>query len=138
MREPQTREIQGRTYSVVPLPTGKGLAVMTRLGKVAGPSLGLLPSLKSNADVLGEIGKVLERLEGNDLEWITRELALDAQVSNAHGVVPLQPIYDVHFAGDYFALFGFARFAIEVNFGPLFSGLKGLGVSLGVLARAQG
>ena len=128
MREPQQTTIGAWRYTVRPFPTGTGLALMWRLARMLGPALAAL--IRGAEGVEGAIGSsfnaLVDRVTPEELTEIARQLAATADVVQPGGSQPaaLGEVFDLHFAGDYLALFDFLRFALEVNFGPFVEGLR--------------
>lgn len=126
MREPETRDINGCTYTVTPMPTFEGLRLMQRLVKIIGPAAA---SAAKPGDVFAAIGaglgELAARLEGDDLEQVVKALAKHSQVTDEGGKTrPLAAAADMHFQGRYEDLFAWMAFALEVNFGPLLGWLR--------------
>lgn len=122
MREPEETTIGGVRYKVAPLPARKGLVVLARLGKILGPAAAKAAGLASLAGAALAAGGALEKLDPADLVTLCDELAAGSQVEAVPGsgrFVPLADCFDAHFMADYGALLQWARFAVQVNFGPL-------------------
>lgn len=135
MRELQTvrRSCGALEYEVTPLPAGKALQVLRRLGKVAGPALGKLGSLDTKSIDLAAIGDALEQLfsglSDEDVAFINRTFAEQTTVCLEGGnQLPLSKAFDLHFQGHLDEWFEWVRLSLEVNFGPL---VKGVGASVG-------
>jgi hypothetical protein len=110
VREPQNKVIEGYRYQVTVLPAGKGLTVLARLGRSF-----------STAGSAASVTAV--DMDPATADLVFRELAACSMVEASPGsgnLVPLADVFDLHFAGEYMALFSWFAFAIEVNFGPLF------------------
>lgn len=126
MREPEETTIGGVRYKVAPLPAGKGLAVLARLGKILGPAAARGTGAAGITDLAGAVvaaGGALEKLDPADLDALCRDLAASSQVEAVPGggkFVSLADCFDVHFMANYGALFRWVKFAVMVNFGPLF------------------
>lgn len=121
MREPQTIVLAGRTYSVTPLPAGKGLAILTLLTKTLARGLENVPSLAELATYAGTaLADVAGHLEEAHVDRLCRTLTESAMFEIAPGtgrMVPLKDHFEHHFAGNYGELGEFLRFALEVNYG---------------------
>jgi hypothetical protein len=117
MREPQDLQVGGRTYSVTPLPAGKGLAVMQRVSKCLGPALGKLAS--DQGALAAAVGEITERMSAEDLDWLCRTMAATTMVHEGGKQLSLERIFDVHFAGEYDVLVDWLVHCFKVNFGPL-------------------
>jgi len=123
MREPERKEIGGKVYEVTPMPAGKGLGVMQRMAKAAAPAV-LKAARGETGGELVAIADLVESLASDDLAAIAKLFAEHAMVGDGENMVKLSTVFDVHFAGDYLALFEWLAFAAKVNFGPLLDGLK--------------
>jgi hypothetical protein len=128
MRDPLTETIDGRTYEVTPLPAGQALKTLARLLRLVAPALGKPGSLRAAGQtlqqvILGGIGGALERLDGEELDALCRELAQTTMVRGGGAPFRLDAQFDVHFQGDVLGVLRWLRFALEANFGPLFSAL---------------
>lgn len=126
MRTPEKKTIGTKVYQVTPLPAGKGLAVMARCARILGPALGEVPSLASLATSgPAMLGKLLERVSEADVTALCAAFAEYTQVGDGQTMVSLARCFDMHFQGDYLALWDWLRLCFEVNFAPLFDGLAG-------------
>lgn len=141
MRELQTvrRALGELEYEVTPLPAGKALQVLRRLGKVAGPALGKLGSLDTKSVDLAAIGDALEQLfaglSDEDVAFINRAFAEQTMVCGEGTQLQLSKSFDLHFQGHLEEWFAWMKLSLEVNFGPL---VKGVGASVGARAKAAG
>lgn len=128
MREPQEKTIDGTKYRVAPLPASKGLAILTMITKVVGPSLVAAPSLAALAGGAAELfGDVCERLDEAQVERLSKAMAGHTLVEASPGkggLVPLGDHFDLHFAGDYGAMLQWMQFALEVNYGGFFDAVR--------------
>ena len=144
MRDAEVRDIAGRTFEVTPLPAGKGVKLMLRIGKVLGPLAGLVGQPAELTSAVSEVAaEVLARASEDDLEAIYRPLAESTLVHRTgpqgQAMKPrLVDIFDVEFAADYAALFQWLRMALEVNFGPLMQWLAALPTEGAARAGAKG
>jgi hypothetical protein len=143
--EPKQLELNGKKFTLSPLPAMRQYKLMTRLGKVAGPALRELRELK-----LGEIGKgtdpgkleagpflgaaaaLFEHLEADEAEAILRELLTGALVEGA----PLLKVFDLELQGEMGTVLRLLAAALEVNFGSFFGGSGGGGIA-SFLAKLQ-
>jgi len=123
MREPERKEIDGKVYEVTPMPTSKGLSVMQRMAKAAMPAV-LKAARGETGGELVAVADLVESLASDDLPAIAKIFAEHSMVGDGESMVKLSGVFDVHFAGDYLALFEWLTFAAKVNFGPLLDGLK--------------
>lgn len=139
MAETQRRTIGDFEYEIPPLPTSRFLTALTRLGKALGPGLeGLLdgpaappanapedPATPAAATGVGKaLASVFSNLRENELETFLKDLAFGSLAHARDGkVISLTIVFLTHFDGRPVDLFQWTRFAIEVNFGPLFGAL---------------
>lgn len=138
MREPVDRDILGTTYRVTPLPAGRGVRVMARiartLGLLAGKS-GDFAKEPSEA-IFALVAEAAEHLDPAALDATIRDLVEFSWTVSPGKLVHLKDCWELHFQGDYLALFEWLAFALEVNFAPLLEGLKGKLASAGRAASA--
>jgi hypothetical protein len=122
VREPQSKTIEGVEYVVTPLGASEGLKVITMLARMVGPVLGpALAGMKSLKDASQAIGGMVEQLNDNDIDAVCRAMAKSTVVKKSAKQQPqLSSIFDLHFQGEYFAMFLWLRFALEVNFESFF------------------
>src|SRR5262245_16356053 len=125
MREPQEKTIEGKRYRVAPLGAADGLRVMAKLAHAIGPALEDATSLADLGERLfPALGRLAKQLDGEDLVYVCGVLARSSRVEPAPGTnafIALSDVFDTHFQGDFAALFGWAAFALEVNFGFFFA-----------------
>lgn len=128
MREPESKEIEGCTYIVTPLPTSKGIALTMRLGKILGPTLDGAAKLtdqsagvaKEQGLALKAIAEFLSRATEADLKAVHQPLAECTRLDLGGSEKPrLSDVFDVHFAGRLDLYARWLAFALEVNLGPL-------------------
>jgi len=126
VREPETRDIGGCTYTVTPMPTFEGLRLMQRLVKIVGPAAGAVAKPGDGISAIAAaIGELAGRIEGDDLVEVVKALAKHSQVTDESGKTKaLVNVADLHFQGRYDDLFAWVAFALEVNFGPLLGWLR--------------
>lgn len=139
MREPVDTTIRGRRYRVVPLPTGKGLGILTLLTKTMARGLENVPSLADLARVSGSaLADVLTNLREEDVERVAHAMRDATQCAPAPGddtkLVPLASIYDTVFAANYREWLDWMRFALQVNYGFLGDLLRTVAPTTGAAA----
>jgi hypothetical protein len=134
------KEIQGRRYTVNPLPAGKLIRVGADLAKMVGSSLkGLnVVSAKEALKIAGTlIADLTAGLDGETLERSLRIIAEHTTVENEDGApMELHKCFDKHFQGKPDALLEWGMWAIEVNFAPLFKRLLAQAEKAGVAKEA--
>jgi hypothetical protein len=133
--ESHTRTIGRYAYTVTQLRAKQGNAVLVRLAKLAGPTLGALFSGGEEGAgealervSLGGLGAALREFAAGlteaDLDWLCTTFADCTTVEIEPGSVkPLRGIFDLHFAGAYLELFEWIAFCLEVNFADFFGAL---------------
>ena len=134
MREPERKQIGAHTYIVTPLGAKRGMRLLSRLARIAGPGMTKLATADVKgprivgipvAAIVAAADGILERLADDDLEVVSQMLAESTMVASESGkATKLDPIFDSHFGNAYAELFQWLRFALEVNFGPLFFALR--------------
>jgi len=135
MREPETKVIDGCTYTVQMLPGTKAWKMGLRLAKMLGPSLGkaidgaegdlqkLMNTQLDSSFLSDAITMLAERIEEVEVELIVQQLA---EVTLVDGK-PLKTIFDLHFQGNPVGVVKWLAFAIKTNFGPFSQGLASAG-----------
>jgi len=124
----QTRDIDGTTYEVTPLPFGIGRKALKRTVDVLAP----LVAAAFEGEGKAGIGKVFDALpdalSDADLDFFSETFGnasryLDTQTGN---MVPLvKANQELHFAGEYLRFFKWLTFSLEVNFAGFFAGTAG-------------
>lgn len=129
MRTPEKTTIGGLAYEVAPLPAGKAIRAAAALMKMAGPAFGKIAGGGGDpATALTDLlGGLADRIDGPEADALLRTLAEETQAQPRGGRpdarIQLSTQFDEHFRGDVVGLFEWARFALGVNFGPLFGAL---------------
>ena len=141
MIEPQTKSIDGRTFTVAPLPAMRQYKLMTRLAKRLGPGLGpalggLFPQLQQMkgvdlrkvdlAALLPALGALFDQLDPDEAEAVLKELLQTSLIDGK----PLLPVFDAELQGKMGTILKLLGFALEVNYGGFFGGLDGAGTGL--------
>lgn len=132
MLEPHKKVIDGLEIQLSPLPAKRALRVFHRLGKSVSPSMARLLGLAKGGDGLdlaslnvSLLGETLSTLfadcSADDLEYFVEELLGNAIVDNQR----LKDVYEVAFQAKILTLFKVLAFAVEVNYGDFFGGLRG-------------
>lgn len=128
----QTRRCGEYEYEVTPLPAGKALQVLRRLGKSAAPALAKLGETDAKSVDLGKLGEALEELlaslTDDDVAFVNRALAEQTLIVDGDARPPLAKQFDEHFRGELGAWAEWLKFSLEVNYGPL---VRVLGASVG-------
>jgi len=107
MKEPQTREINGVTYTCTPLGTTQGLGVTARLVNMF---KGMAPDSAS-----------LAKLDEKDLLFLCQTFGKLSTLDTGNGKTPLVAnVFESHFEANYGELLLWVLFCVEVNFGSLF------------------
>lgn len=131
MIEPVEKEIDGRTYIVSPLPATKGLAVLTRIIKVVGPSIGEIGDIETvmSSDLTLVLKGLSERLDETVVSGVVSDLLSTVQVRADGRYTELARIIDTEFAGRIGRMLRLLGVCLEVNFGDFF-GAGGLQSSI--------
>lgn len=115
-----------KTFEVTQLTVLRATKMLTRLGRLLGPSL---KDMKGGTDaealkMLGAaaIGDLLARLEETEVERLLLDLLETTTVDGA----PVKKQLDLLFAGSLVEMFKLAAFALQVNFGDFFAALADL------------
>jgi len=130
MRDAESTEIDGVTYSVKPLPTSKGIDLTLRLGRLLGPTLAEVTKLAGQPagevkgkglDIIGRAASELfERATPEQLKAVWLPLAEETRVELEGGKRPkLSDVFDLHFGGRLDLFARWLVFALEVNLRPL-------------------
>lgn len=113
----EERTIDGVRVTLTQLPAMRALKLLPRLGKILAPVLGHL-----NTDVAAALPLLFDRLTGEELEDITKELLSTALADGK----PLLQVMDLVFQGRPETVLKVLKFALEANYRGFFSGLAGL------------
>jgi len=133
----EERQIGGQTWMVTQFVATEGLAIMARLFKLIGPTIGkavaAVPSASIggtggfldmdvkalNTTVLGDAVEALaSRFDENEVVSLVKRMLADVRVNGSE----VMPQFDLVFMGDYPKLFSVLRFVLEVNYGNFFAG----------------
>lgn len=107
-----TKEIDGKTYTVYPLGAKKGSKLLAALNKVVGAAAG------------GGVKGIFEALDDAMVTRLIDELAPTTTVDLGEGKSPrLDSIFDLHFRSNYGAMLEWLLFALEVNFETFYAAL---------------
>jgi hypothetical protein len=128
----QTRQCGEYEYEVTPLPAGKALQVLRRLGKSVGPAIAKIGEMDAKSLDLGKLGEALEELlttlSDDDVAFINKTFASATTIVKGDARPELGSQFDLHFQGALGEWFEWLKFSLEVNYGPLVSAL---GASVG-------
>jgi hypothetical protein len=133
----QTREIDGVTYIVNPLPFGVGKKALLRFTRVAGGALGGLEAGGDKAKMmLSLVAAISTALSDEDVDYFAKIFGDASWYVDGQKNVPLLTVnHERHFELRYTAFFEWLAFCVEVNFSPFFSGLLNrLGVAIPTVA----
>lgn len=125
MLRSETKEIEGSVYHVRVLGATEGRKMLVRLMRVLGPALGeFLVNRKgetlSDSDVLPAIAILGQRLTEEDLEYVVAKFAEATEIEKEGRRVILSKIQELHFAGNYVAMFKWIWFCLQTNFSAAF------------------
>ena len=125
MLRSESKEIEGSVYHVRVLGATEGRKLLVRLMRVLGPALGeFLVNRKGEAladsDVLPAIAILGQRLTEEDLEYVVAKFAETTEVEKEGKKIVLSKIQELHFAGNYLAMFKWLWFCLQTNFTAAF------------------
>jgi len=146
MRKEKETTIDGKKLKVTQLGFEDGIDLISILYKSLGPSIGAMLSgidKKPKEDlgsadismdaVSNALGELAKRLNAADLKHVVYTLAKTTRIEREPGKWPtLEP--EVDLAGDYWLMFKWLAFALEVNYGSF---LGGAGLAAKVAGVAQ-
>ena len=126
------------TYKITNFPASKGLKYFKQLMKVVGPSLAALAAddgeeegMVAVSSIEGAVKLLVENMDKGDIEALIKNLVsevvyVDPSLSER---MEVSKTFDMHFAGEYGALFGLLMAVVRENYSSLFQG--GFGLNLG-------
>jgi hypothetical protein len=116
MQTGEDREIDGHAYHVGQLPAMKGKNILLSLLKAGGSAV------SKGVEPIAMIAQLVQTVDGALLDTIIKEslplCLIDGQPFS-------QSMFDVHFAGDYFAMAKWLTFVLEVNYKSFFVAVTG-------------
>lgn len=134
-----TREIDGMQFMVTGLPAWQSMKMLTRIGRILGPSLAkMVGSKRVGASIMdieldgAQIGQAVEllfeKLTEAELESISKKLLENSFVDpgDGKGLRPLLPVFDDVMAGKTFTIFKLLKFAFEVNYSDFSDAAEGI------------
>lgn len=151
MLEIRSKAIGNHTYRVRQLGAGEGRKALIRLVKILGPVFAPLLEgsgkvgagwsfLETKASDVGRAFEVLaERLSDQDLDYFCATFGVCTELEWPDGrakPLTLQE-QELHFAGDYLAMFKWLAFCLEVNYSGFFQSSSALVGALGALDQAK-
>lgn len=110
-----------RRATISQLPAMRSLRLLTRLGRVVGPSLAML--FKGDAEQVGKaVGELFSRLDENEIEHLVKELLFEAgaRIEVDGNLLPVKDVFAAEFAGDLGAVGSLIFAALEVNYRSFF------------------
>lgn len=137
----QDRQIGESIYRVHTLGATPSLDLLLELGRMVGPSLGILVdglesgklsemlSAKLSGDAFGRaLEGLASRMDTPKVQGMIAKLRAktEVDVSGGGAFQQLAPVYEVHFAGKMSDLFAWFKFALEVQYGDFFALLGSL------------
>jgi hypothetical protein len=148
----EERQIGGQTWMVTQFGSTEGLAVMARLFKMVGPTIGKAVSAiptgtiggtggildmdvkAMNMAMLGEAVEALaSRLDEHEVVALVKRMLADVRVNGAE----VLPQFDLVFMGDYPKLFSVLKFVLEVNYGNFFDGANAKSVLSAIAKKSE-
>jgi hypothetical protein len=144
MLDSRDKQVGSSTYRVTQLGATQSLTTLLDLAKMLGPALGVVVDGAgghsasfadlANAQVTGAVfaratEALFSRLDNVKVQEIINKMREKTQVDREGNgnFQNLAPIFDVHFAGKMGELFGWFRFALEVNYSDFLPLLADLG-----------
>jgi len=116
MRKEQEQTINGTKFKVTQLGFADGMELLTRLGRLIGPSL---KDSHHQSSPTAMIGDIISRLSFSELFHAIELLAKHTRIEREPGRWPvLEP--EVDLAGRYDLATRWLAFALEVNYGDFF------------------
>jgi hypothetical protein len=122
----QTKEIDGVTYEVTPLPFGVGQKALMRFLRIAAPLLAAATEESKNQMALGAaVMKAIPAVISEaDLDYFSEQFGNYSRYAHDGKMVPLVKVnQETHFAGKYYEFFQWLVFCLEVNFSGFFAGI---------------
>ncbi len=117
MRKEQEQSINGIKFKVTQLGFADGMELLTRLGRLIGPSL---KDSHHQPSPTAMIGDIISRLSFSELFHASELLAKHTRIEREPGRWPvLEP--EVDLAGRYDLATRWLAFALEVNYGDFFT-----------------
>lgn len=109
--------IKGKTYTASTLPAMRGLRLLTKIGKVAGPAM----AAGLDADLTTAARALFDGLDENEVENIIKALLSTVTVTDERGNQrDVLAGFDVEYSGAGLVdVFEVVKFALETNFGPI-------------------
>lgn len=142
---PRTREIDGRTYSVLMLDPDRAIDVATDLQRWLLPAVSELLTVDSTEDdddpkLAAAIASGIRAfVAGSDKDTTRRLIETMMTVTTCKDVGRLggkEKVWRVHFQGRFWTMIKVTAFAVEANFSDFFEGLAGTRIS--VIGQAMG
>ena len=122
MIESVEKQIGEHRYLYRPLPGRQAGTTLVKLGKVFGPAFGALfgKGLDVQADGALKEGltTLFAALDEAAYEAVSKIFSKQTEVNRGSGFIPLDPIYDVHFAGHVEEMFDVLMWGVEAQYGP--------------------
>lgn len=140
-RRAEDKTIKGNKYRVMQLPGREGSKVAARLVQLLGAGIaGMAKGVTDNdmkAAAFTGLSTLLTSLKEEQVDYFCNVFMPLTQVTLPDGKTPLlKDIFDDHFAGNYFEMFEWLKFCIEVNFGSFLSDQGGIESLLAQLMQA--
>lgn len=139
----QSRQLDGVTYEVTPLPFGVGKRELIRFIKLASPVISAaFEKQDSRAMAASIFGVVPDVLTDEDVDHFRNTFGPYSQFQQGAEWLKLTTAQqDLHFAGRYMSFMKWLAFCFEVNFSDFFAGIRdGAGVGavlMGMKGQSQ-
>lgn len=133
------RTIGEHTYRVTKFGAKQGRALLVRIVKLTGPSLGAALSALAKGNrgdveaaiaqgLSGGLYELAERLTEAEVGSVLDDFAKYTVVVIGEKEPRLSDVFDHHFAGCYDEMLAWAAFVLECNYGSFFAGANGAGL----------
>lgn len=147
MRESNTREIDGVTFTVQQMPVKRSLKLLHRLARAGVPALlkaigtADLKSIKTIGDLdlsnMGDAAAMLfDKFSAEDLDHVMSELLESSTLMHEGKELPTIKALDIALRGRPMTLFKALAFALEVNYGDFSAAFLDAAGTLGLKSAA--
>ena len=127
MIKTEDRDINGRTYRITQHGAKEGRRILARIVQHLGEPLKATGSAEGAGAFGAALGEFVKGLSPAEVDYFCDAFAPKTQVAWAEspdGWVPLGPIFDSHFAGNYGEMLAWLAAAIEVNYASFFAEVR--------------
>lgn len=126
MRHSHDFEVDGTKYQTSHYPTGKAVRLLTKLGKIIGPSIGSLSQQGMDTQVSGSmigdaLQKLFENIEADESEALLKEILSGTLIFTDSGNRVI--VFDTDFAGSIGRLFKVAKEILQFQYSDFLAGI---------------